>query len=103
MTKFLVSFGAFLVFALLVSPIVLAVIAYNAWALSLLYEWFLVPAGLPALPYSAFIGIVLFVALCLARYRKVDPEEKEWLPKALFAIFTPLIALGFGQFFLWVM
>lgn len=103
MTKFLVSLGTFVAFLLAIALFAIPALAYNAWALSLLYAWFLVPAGFPAMPYSAFIGIFLFAALCLARYRKVDPEDKEWLPKALFAIFTPLIALGFGQFFLWVM
>lgn len=88
--KILKLLGAFAVLVL-----VLPLMFWNAWGLSVLWGWFVTPLfGLPVPLLWQIVGLLLFVHYAL---RKYDPNDGEkWAEKFMSGIFFPPLAVGIG-------
>jgi hypothetical protein len=66
----------------------------QGWVVSILWGWFMVPIGVPAISTPIAIGIVL--TLSAMRMKRVkSPDEEPWETLA-FAAIAPLVALTLG-------
>ena len=72
---------------------------YRGWALSYLWQWFMVPIGIPTLSVPQCIGITLVVSFLTHQYYR-EPEDKretsEKIAAGVILILGPLLTLGFG-------
>jgi len=73
----------------------------NGWALSILWEWYLVPIfDIPKISIPSAIGIALIVGYLTHQQQDVDTEDyspAEVMTRAIIIAFTkPLLALLFG-------
>ncbi len=69
----------------------------HAYALSMLWLWFIVPLGAPVLGLVPALGVQLVVNAMLQRPPpKVDPENPELAQKAIAVLVVPLALLAFG-------
>jgi hypothetical protein len=70
----------------------------NGWVLSVLWAWFLVPLGVPAINVVTAIGVALVVAYMTYQLQtgKSDPDASYPFQSLFVAVFKPLFALGFG-------
>lgn len=70
---------------------------FHAYALSVLWGWFIVPLGAPVLELVPALGVQLVVnALMQRQPPKADPENPELLEKAIAAVAVPAAFLAFG-------
>jgi predicted phage tail protein len=81
---------------------VVASILFRAWALTVLWAWFLVPLGMVALSISSAIGISIIVGMFTQHLAKESKDEKAKDTYELIgdiagrAIGAPLLSLFFG-------
>jgi hypothetical protein len=70
----------------------------RGWAISMLWNWFLVPLGLPLLGvvHAIGIGLVLGVLVQQADGKKDDREAKEFIPQVLGFSIGWVITVGIG-------
>jgi hypothetical protein len=73
--------------------LILLLIIQQAWAVSVLWGWFIVPLGLPAIGIAAAIG--LSVTMSALRGRRNGPGEKGWGSLAK-TVVQPWFCLGVG-------
>lgn len=68
---------------------------------ALLWVWFLVPMGLPALPFANTVGIVLMVKVIGADWTKpMGSTMVEYISRH---VVVPAIVVGFGWvFYMWI-
>ena len=106
-TETLAKVLGIVLFPILMTIIFLLLLPVNlleAWVLKLMYEWFIVPFGLPIISFWHFVGITLFVSLVHLyfkdTYRNYDRDVKaNKLIKAYFVkLMTMLLILGLGYF-----
>jgi len=86
-----------------VALIVLSV-ALNGFALSLLWDWFIVPVfGLPKLPVTSAIGLSLVVGYLTHQLPNEDTRSfgKTMAREVCLAVFKPSLALLFGWVLRW--
>ena len=82
--------------------------AWRAFVISLLWRWFAVPLGLPAVSVLQVLGIASAVALLrTSLFVSVEREGREWREKeywkALAVLFGgPAMALGLGYLYLYL-
>jgi len=60
---------------------VAALLCYEGWIVVCLWEWFVMPFGLPAITLAHAVGLALFHALFVShhsRYHGISKEEKGW-------------------------
>ena len=65
----------------------------QAWAISVLWGWFIVPLGLPAIGIAAAIGIS--VTMSAMRGHRKGPDDKGWKSIAM-AVLHPWFFLAIG-------
>ena len=79
--------------------IVIGLSIYRGWALSYLWQWFMVPIGLPALSVPQCIGVALVITFLTHQYYR-EPEDKrtdnEKITAGVITVLGPLVTLGFG-------
>lgn len=70
---------------------------YNAWVLTILWGWFIVPLGVKALSVAHAYGITLVTGLILSnRGVKENKDKDDWVGSILTWLLLPLVALFFG-------
>ena len=90
--------------ALSVFGIIIAVIVglflfaiYNAWVLTILWGWFIVPLGVKALSIAHAYGFTLVTGLILStRGIKENKGKDDWVSSIITWLLLPLVALFFG-------
>ncbi len=73
--------------------------AFNGVVIYLLWDWFLVSAGLPAVTLAEAIGIALVAHLLTLQFSDIYPKDElgDWFMRALlFSFFRAVITLGVG-------
>lgn len=84
-----------LVLGILTAGLLFAV--YNAWVLSILWAWFVVPLGVKAIGIAHAYGITQLVSLFLSnRGLKENKSKEDWVSTITIWITIPAIALFFG-------
>lgn len=72
-------------------------LAWHGWVFSQLWLWFVVPTfGLPALPVTQAIGIMLLIFLSTATVPATTPDSRYLSRSISNAVFLPLASWGFG-------
>ena len=74
---------------------------YHAWAIWVLYGWFLVPHGLPELGIPAILGVLVLLRLVMWKptddKKRTKNEKKEYLLAQLAGyLCAPLFSVGLG-------
>lgn len=70
---------------------------YNAWVLTILWGWFIIPLGVKALSVAHAYGITLVTGLILSnRGVKENKDKDDWVGSILTWLLLPLVALFFG-------
>ena len=90
--------------ALSVFGIIIAVIVglflfciYNAWVLTILWGWFIVPLGVKSLSIAHAYGFTLVTGLILSnRGVKENKGKDDWVSSIVTWLLLPLVALFFG-------
>jgi len=70
---------------------------YNAWVLSILWGWFIVPLGVKSLSIAHAYGVTLVAGLFLStRGIKENKNQDDWVSSLITWLILPLVALFFG-------
>lgn len=70
---------------------------YNAWVLTILWGWFIVPLGVKSLSVAHAYGFTLVTGLILSnRGVKENKDKDDWVGSILTWLLLPLVALFFG-------
>lgn len=84
----------------LLAVFVLGLTAWEALALKLLWGWFLIPYGAPALPFAVFMGLVLIVGYLTPNKTNIasrfKAKDEEALKDMVGALLRPGLVMGFG-------
>lgn len=84
-----------LVLGILTAGLLFAV--YNAWVLTVLWTWFIVPLGAKALTIAHAYGLTLVAGLFMGqRGIKQNNTKEDWVSSIITWILIPLTALFFG-------
>jgi len=67
----------------------------RGWVLSLLWDWFLVPLGVPSVGFWHAVGLCLVVTFLTYHYYNFQ-RSKPNLIEALVYVLSPLAVLGIG-------
>ncbi len=67
----------------------------QGWVLSILWGWFAVPLGVPAITIPGAMGISILLSTIAMRRSAKDPDEA-WYDWMFFYATKPLVALGIG-------
>lgn len=67
----------------------------QGWVLSILWGWFAVPLGAPAISIPGAIGMAILLSTMLMRRRREESDEP-WYEAFVFHATKPLVALGIG-------
>lgn len=77
-----------------IAGILIALTVEQGWVISILWGWFLVPIGLPAISIPVAIGIALTVsAMRMKRVKSANDDPWETLA---YAVIAPVVALSIG-------
>lgn len=69
----------------------------NGWVLSILWSWFLVPLGVPAVNTAHAIGIATIASLLCHQPRKTPDDQAEAIGEIIgYYFFVPLFSLIMG-------
>lgn len=72
-------------------------VIYNAWVLTILWSWFIVPLGVKALSIAHACGFTLVTGLILSnRGVKENKGKDDWVSSIITWLLLPLVALFFG-------
>jgi hypothetical protein len=70
---------------------------YNAWVLSILWGWFIVPLGVKSLSIAHAYGVTLVAGLFLStRGIKENKNQDDWISSLVTWLILPLAALFLG-------
>lgn len=70
---------------------------YNAWVLSILWGWFIVPLGVKSLSIAHAYGLTLVTGLILSnRGIKENKNQDDWISSVITWLLIPLVVLFFG-------
>lgn len=70
---------------------------YNAWVLTILWGWFIVPLGVKALSIAHAYGFTLVTGLLLSnRGIKENKGKEDWVGSIITWLLLPAVALFFG-------
>ena len=70
---------------------------YNAWVLTILWGWFIVPLGVKSLSIAHAYGFTLLTSLILGnRGVKENKNKEDWVGTVITWLLLPLVALFFG-------
>ena len=70
---------------------------YNAWVLSILWGWFIVPLGVKSLSIAHAYGVTLVTGLFLStRGIKENKNQDDWISSLITWLILPLAALFLG-------
>lgn len=70
---------------------------YNAWVLTILWGWFIVPLGVKSLSIAHAYGFTLVTGLILSnRGIKENKGKDDWVSSIITWLLLPLVALFFG-------
>lgn len=84
-----------LIIAVIVGLFLFAI--YNAWALTILWGWFIVPLGVKALSLAHAYGFTLVTGFILSTRGVKDHKDKEdWISTVVTLLLLPLVVLGLG-------
>ena len=83
----------------LIIPAVIGLAILRGWTISILWEWFVVPFGLPVLGIAHAIGIAILVSLLTHPYdaKKDDRETQDATVQIITQAITCLCTLGIGK------
>ncbi len=70
--------------------------AYQGWALSVLWAWFVQPLGAPHLGVIHAMGLMLIFALLTTGIKKAESPEKNKVAHSIGVLLAPVIAVLFG-------
>lgn len=83
--------------AIALTPLAIALVVLlviqQAWAISVLWGWFIVPLGLPVIGTAAAVGISVTVSVI--RGRRKGPDEEGWRAITMSAL-QPWFCLAIG-------
>ncbi len=85
--------GAAMLFA--VVAFVLPLAAWSAYVMSMLWGWFLVPLGVPAIGFVQAWGIMLMISVTRG-LRAAEPEDNKALQRLGAWLLGTVLALGIG-------
>lgn len=89
-----------LVFLVVLSLVLQALaVLFEAWGLGLMWSWFAVPFGLPQIPFSLAVGIVLIVAMLWYR----SPDKVDGMDEAIAKTIGQFVVIAFFIAFAFVM
>ncbi len=88
--------GKTLLITLAISPLLYM---WQGFTLKTLWEWFLVPIGLPTISVAIAAGIVLIHNFFTAKHSK--DNDKNIMDKMIFAFVAPAAVLVFGFIIQW--
>lgn len=72
-------------------------VVYNAWVLTMLWGWFIVPLGVKSLSIAHAYGFTLVTGLILSnRGIKENKGKDDWVSSIITWLLLPLVALFFG-------
>jgi hypothetical protein len=75
---------AFLIAFVTIFPIFAAYAVLRGWVLSILWGWFIVPLGFPALTIPAAIGLAIVISLLVPQdFSEPSEEDKQHFGKVL--------------------
>lgn len=70
---------------------------YNAWVLTILWGWFIVPLGVKSLTIAHAYGFTLVTGLILStRGIKENKDKGDWVSSIITWLILPAVALLFG-------
>lgn len=70
---------------------------YNAWVLTILWGWFIVPLGVKSLSIAHAYGFTLVIGLILSnRGVKENKDKEDWTSSIIVWILLPAVSLLFG-------
>ncbi len=70
---------------------------YNAWVLTILWGWFIVPLGVKSLSIAHAYGFTLVTGLILSnRGVKENKDKEDWTSSIIVWLLLPAVALLFG-------
>ena len=78
----------------------------RAWALCVLWRWFLVPIGLPVLTYEQASGISIIFGFLCPQPPPINGQEsgaEKWVRAIIVAFVLPLVSVGMGAFVRWLL
>lgn len=73
-------------------PILFVCALYHAWVLSYLWEWFMVPLGLPQLTIAQLVGVMFVKAMVFYKVENGVDLKKHWLTALIVPLFALLVA-----------
>lgn len=77
--------------------LLMIVVLYYGWGLSILWNWFIVPLGFPAIGWANGYGIMLVVCMFKEHELKKKINDNEQYKELLFGlVFKPLILIAIG-------
>jgi hypothetical protein len=99
---------SFLIIGLSMIGIVVAAILMRAWVFTILWSWFAVPYGLPAISIASAVGIALIVGMFTHGLKREDTVKiktlSDFTSEVLSRAFgTPLATLLLGWIVTWFM
>lgn len=72
-------------------------VVYNAWVLTILWGWFIVPLGVKSLSIAHAYGFTIVTGLILSnRGIKENKGKDDWVSSIITWLLLPLVALFFG-------
>lgn len=89
MKVILISILGIVLFAIIMFPALML----DAWVLTVLWEWFAVPVGLPQITYATAMGLILLMSFLTHQY--IPKEKNDWQP-LVFLYVNPFVFLFFG-------
>jgi hypothetical protein len=94
-TSWIKSLLKLVMISVFVVSVVIGYILYSTYCMYTLYDWFLIPVGMPTIPFWNMYGISLFLSLLLpVSYtvpKHIDDKKTIWMICS-----TPLIILIIG-------
>lgn len=102
MTNVIASIIAMILLLVTVAPISL----WFAFAASILWGWFLVPLGLPAIGIAHMWGVTLTLSIIRPRpiFTRKDDRSYDWEATATTIILVPPLSIGIGAIIkFWIM
>jgi len=101
MPAILILVGACSIY-LLAIPIMLLLIIYHAWVISILWLWFAVPIGLPVLTTYQVAGLYLIKSMAFNTWQPKTRTDAEKKKDFLLALLGPIFILMIAYIFKWL-
>ena len=68
----------------------------QGWAISTLWDWFIVPLGAPAIGIATAIGASIIVGVARMKHDYEDDRPDRKFERLVYSFLTPLVAVSIG-------